>query len=135
MWDKPLPLRPHHGLCMAFFRGEGYSSGFISALAACLTELEADDPMIILTVSTDIVCASCPHNTGGICHEAEKVASYDRAVLERCGLEAETVCTFSEFTNLVQRKILSRGRRREVCGNCEWDRLCSSTPSRWAARF
>ena len=131
MWDKPLPLRPHHGLCMAFFQGKGYSSGFTASLAARLAELEKTNSSIILTVGTDAVCAPCPHNNGGVCDAAAKVAAYDRAVLERCGLEADTICSFSEFTRLVQDRIISAGQRREICGNCQWDSLCSATPSRW----
>lgn len=131
MWDNPLPLRPHHGLCMAFFRGQGYSSGFTASLASRLEELDGTDRSIILTVGTDAVCAPCPHNGGGICDAAEKVAAYDRAVLDRCGLEAGTVCAFSTFTRLVQDRIIGPGRRREICGSCQWDRLCAATSSRW----
>ena len=25
---KNIPLRPHHGMCLAYFKGEGYSNGF-----------------------------------------------------------------------------------------------------------
>ena len=25
---KNIPLRPHHGMCLAYFKGEGYSDGF-----------------------------------------------------------------------------------------------------------
>ena len=132
MWDKPLPLRPHHGLCMAFFQGKGYSDGFVAALAARLEELEGSDRPIRLTVGTDVVCAACPHNRSGLCDAAEKVAAYDRAVLGPCGLEDSTVCTFSEFTFLVQARILTPGLRREICGDCQWNSLCSTIPSRWA---
>ena len=134
MWDKPLPLRPHHGLCMAFFQGKGYSSGFISALAARLAELDGTDRPVVLTVGTDAVCAACPHNTCGICDAAEQVAAYDRAVLELCGLPEHTICSFSVFTELVQTRILAPGRRQEICADCQWNRLCAVTPSRWAAK-
>ena len=137
MWDKPLPLRPHHGLCMAFFQGKGYSSGFTSSLAACLDALERDiRKPVMLTVGTDTICAPCPHNVGCVCEAADKVASYDRAVLELCRLQEGTICPFSEFAQLVQQRIIDSGARRAICGNCQWDRLCTSTPSRWAdARF
>lgn len=134
MWDKPLPLRPHHGLCMAFFQGEGYSGGFVAALAARLRELEHSDGPVVLAVETDVVCRACPHNQHGRCDTAEKVAAYDRAVLERCGLAAGTVCTFSQFTRLVQERIIAPGLRQEICGDCQWDGLCAATASRWAAK-
>ena len=27
-----IPLRPHHGMCLAYFKGEGYSNGFTCLL-------------------------------------------------------------------------------------------------------
>ena len=68
MWDKEkaLSLRAHHGLCMAYFVGEGYSSGFKK-------------------------------------HMAE-----------------------------VQEKIIAKGLREEICGDCQWSSICAATPSRWA---
>lgn len=133
MWDKPLPLRPHHGLCMAFFQGKGYSGGFTAALAARLGELEGTRRPVVLTVGTDAVCAPCPHNEGGVCTSAEKTAAYDRAVLKACGLQEGTVLAFSDFTRLVQERIITPGLRRQICGDCQWDNLCSATSSRWAA--
>lgn len=132
MWDEPLPLRPHHGLCMAFFQGKGYSGGFTAALAARLEELEGARRPVVLTVGTDAVCAPCPHNEGGVCTSAEKTAAYDRAVLKVCGLQEGVVLTFSDFTRLVQERIIAPGLRRQVCGDCQWDSLCRATPSRWA---
>lgn len=133
MWDKPMALRPHHGLCMAFFQGKGYSGGFTAALAARLEELEGTCRPVALTVGTDAVCAPCPHNVGGVCTSAEKTAAYDRAVLEACGLGEGAVLAFSDFTRLVQERIISPGLRRQICGSCQWDGLCSETSSRWAA--
>lgn len=26
--EKPVALRPHHGMCLAYFVGKGYSDGF-----------------------------------------------------------------------------------------------------------
>ena len=128
-----MALRPHHGLCMAFFQGKGYSGGFTAALAARLEELEGTRRPVVLTVGTDAVCAPCPHNRNGVCTSADKTAAYDRAVLTVCGLEEGAVLTFSEFTRLVQRRIIAPGLRRKICGDCQWDRLCAGTPSRWAA--
>ena len=31
---KIIPLRPHHGMCLAYFKGEGYSGGFTAHMAA-----------------------------------------------------------------------------------------------------
>ena len=39
MCAEPIRLRPHHGLCMAYFVGEGYSSGFSRHMGEVLAAL------------------------------------------------------------------------------------------------
>ena len=34
---KNIPLRPHHGMCLAYFKGEGYSNGFSAHMQECWT--------------------------------------------------------------------------------------------------
>ena len=41
MWDKPVLLRPHHGLCLAHFVGEGYSGPFAENMGQVLSALTA----------------------------------------------------------------------------------------------
>lgn len=130
MWPEPLSLRPHHGMCLAYFVGEGYSGGFAAHMEAVLAGLTSDTP-VRLTVGVDAVCAACPHNQEGICEKPELVADYDRQVLARCGLTEGEILPFGRFTALVEARILAPGRRREICGGCQWDSLCAATPSRW----
>ena len=133
MSSNPLPLRPHHGLCMAYFVGRGYSDAFSAHMAALLEELEPGSP-VRLTVGTDAVCAVCPNNVGGRCHKPELVAGYDRSVLDLCGLGEGYILSFGDFTDLVQMRVLDPGMRREICGDCQWDGICSVQPSRWSRR-
>lgn len=127
-----LPLRPHHGMCLAYFVGHGYSGGFSAHMARLLGKLEREpDTLVRLTVQTDAVCAACPNNVRGLCSKPEQVAVYDRAVLTLCGLAEGTVLPFGRFTALVQERILSPGLRPSVCGGCQWDAVCSAQPSRW----
>ena len=133
MSGEPMALRPHHGMCMAYLVGFGYSDGFSRNRARLLAaELTPDRP-VRLTVDTDQVCAACPRSAGGRCDKPELVAGYDRAVLELCGLTEGAVLAFGAFTALVQSRILDRDLRRFICGGCQWDGLCSRQPSRWAA--
>ena len=115
---------------MAYFIGHGYSGGFSAHMAQLLEELTVDSP-VCLTVGTDVVCGPCPNNTGGLCDKPELVAGYDRAVLELCGLEEDQILSFGAFTSRVQEKILSPGLRPGICGNCQWNDICASHPSRW----
>ncbi len=130
MSSEALALRPHHGMCLAYFVGLGYSGGFAAHTAWVLEELTPDH-LIRLTVHADAVCAACPRNSGERCDNPELVEGYDRAVLRLCALAEGAVLPFGAFTARVQEKILAPGLRREICGDCQWNSVCSSHPSRW----
>lgn len=131
MSGNPLPLRPHHGMCMAYFIGLGYSDGFSAHMAHLLEEL-APDSSVRLTVGTDAVCSHCPNNINGVCSKPDKVAGYDRAVLDLCGLGEGDILPFGVFTSLVQKRLLAPGCRPGICGDCQWNEVCAAHPSRWA---
>lgn len=129
--NLPLRLRPHHGLCISFFRGSGYSEEFTEHMKEVICRLK-DNPEIILAHGEDEVCSVCPNRTPQGCRERQKVESYDRKVLELCGLGvrreeqsgSEYRLFWEEFRQAVEKRIIRAGKRREVCGDCEWDRLC-----------
>ncbi|MBD5162029.1 MAG: DUF1284 domain-containing protein [Oscillibacter sp.] len=131
MSGSPLPLRPHHGMCMAYFVGHGYSGGFTAHMARLLETLTPETP-VRLTVDTDAVCGPCPNNRGGLCDKPELVAGWDREVLRLCGLEENQILPFGAFTALVQERILAPGLRSGICGSCQWNEICAAHPSRWA---
>jgi len=117
-------------MCLAFFIGNGYSTGFTAHMQEML-ELFTKGADVCLTVKTDEICSACPNNSQGICEAAEKVKRYDNAVLELCGLENGQIMEFDDFTDVVQKKILASGKRKEICGNCQWNSICESQKSRW----
>lgn len=131
MCAEPVRLRPHHGLCMAFFVGEGYSDAFSRHMGEVLAALLKGGG-VRLCCAVDQVCAACPENEGGLCRKPEQVAGYDRAVLRLCGLREGAELPFADFTALVQRRIIAPGLREDICGGCQWNELCRSVPSRWA---
>ena len=53
-----------------------------------------------------------------------KRQAYDNAVLELCGLKNGQIMEFDDFTDVVQKKILASGNRKEICGNCQWNSIC-----------
>lgn len=124
------PIRPHHGMCLAYFKGSGYSEGFTGHMGEMLRIFETNVP-VKLTVSTDEICSACPNNVDGTCKDKELVDTFDREVLTRCELTENTEITFLDFAKTVQQNILKPGRRAEICGNCEWDEICRSQKSRW----
>lgn len=103
--EMVIPLRPHHGMCLAYFKGEGYSNGFTAHMAEML-KIFLQGKKIRLHVDTDEICSACPNNRGGHCEAGDKVAEYDNAVLEKCGLKAGQTLYFSEFTKKSRKKSL-----------------------------
>ena len=116
MEKKRIPVRPHHGMCLAYFIGKGYSEGFSAHMEKMLHILEQDVP-IRLVVSLDEICSACPNhqfltdeeNPGEkkeICEAQEKVFRYDHGVLEACGLTEGEELNFLEFAQKVQKKVI-----------------------------
>lgn len=128
--NRRIPLRPHHGMCLAYFIGEGYSGGFSAHMAEMLKILETGAD-IRLQIRTDEICSACPNNRENQCKDSEKVKRYDRAVLELCGFEEGQELAFAVFAKAVEDRILSVGKRPEICGDCQWNTICESQKSRW----
>lgn len=116
-------VRAHHGLCMSFFEGKGYSDSFTANMAEKKMLLEKD-PIVKIVDCADEVCKACPHNDGGVCSSLGKVAGYDSAVLERCGIKSGTELHWKEFSKLVHDNIIGAKKLSEVCGDCQWYSIC-----------
>lgn len=111
-------------MCLAFFQGKGYNSEFTKHMAEMKSRLE-QNPLVCITGQTDVICSACPNNEQGRCTTAERVAGYDRQVLLRCQVEEGQIMSFSDFEKLVYDKILLPDKRKEICGDCQWDCYCS----------
>lgn len=116
-------IRAHHGMCFAYYRGEGYSNDFTDHMWQMKRLLEKN-PIIELEMRTDDVCKACPNNREGICTSDNRAAEYDRQVLSRLGLHEGDTMRWLEFTLLVDRQIIKTGTRAEICGGCQWNHLC-----------
>ncbi len=119
-------IRAHHGMCFSFFLLKGYSGEFTENMWEMKKKL-AQDPEVILCDETDDVCAHCPNNEEGVCISAEKADEYDRQVLARCGITVGCRIRWEEFARLVEERILSEGKREEICGDCQWTALCCAS--------
>lgn len=119
-----LRLRPHHSLCIAFFEGRGYSEEFVQGMKQSIAMLECDDPLLTLTVGEDMICSACPNNSDHSCRTADKVAEFDRAVLERCGLCEGEMIRWQELKRLAWENIISPCRVEQICTNCQWSEIC-----------
>ena len=125
-----IRLRPHHGMCLAYFEGKGYSDSFTVNMQQMLDFFEKGTD-VELTVAGDEICKACPNLKEGICVSAGLVETYDRKVLEACGVGEKEHMTFREFVDNVQRNVIESGKRVEICGNCQWNEICSNKESRW----
>lgn len=123
MNEYQYSIRAHHGMCLAFFKGKGYSDGFTKHMTE-MKQLLEENPPVRIVAQTDAICSECPNNQAGICTTAQRVAEYDRQVLARCGLYEGEVLRFLDFEKRVCNDILYQGRREEICGDCQWSALC-----------
>ena len=116
-------IRAHHGMCMAYYRGKGYSNEFTDHMWQMKQQLEKN-PIVTLQAQTDHICEACPHNRKGVCTSDNKAADYDRQVLSRLGLHQGDTMRWLDFSRLVSEQILETGKREEICGECQWNHLC-----------
>lgn len=121
---KELILRAHHGMCLAFFEGKGYDDTFVAHMERIKMDM-MQNPFLRIVARGDSICKQCPHLKLGVCEQAEQTAEYDHKVLTYCGISENAVMTWKEFSLLVQKQILCKGKRKEICGLCRWSYLCS----------
>lgn len=118
-------LRPHHGLCVAFFEGKGYNQKFTENMGNIVESLE-NSSLIQLVESEDSICACCPNNKQSGCIYSDKVLRYDNAVLDICNFSAQQVLTWKQFSDLVNSRIIKENKLDDICGDCEWKSICKS---------
>ena len=114
-------IRAHHAMCLTFFQGKGYSGAFTENMAR-MKEILEENPVISIGDGYDDICAACPNKATETC--AVKASRYDREVLRRCGLCAGQRLSYREFSGNVIETILKPGKRKEICGDCQWSSLC-----------
>ena len=117
-------------MCLAYFKGEGYSDGFSAHMKDVLDELQKG-MNVRLHVGIDEICSACPNNREGRCTDVALVEKYDNAVLEACALADGEQLNFDDFTEKVQNQLLVTGKRKEICGGCKWNSICENEKSRW----
>lgn len=114
MEKQPILLRAHHGMCLAFFQGEGYSDLFVAHMGKILEQMQ-ENPSLQIVTHADVICEKCPNLENGSCNTPDLVRAYDQKVLSFCGLEEGTVLTWDTFSKLVSERILLQGKRKEIC--------------------
>lgn len=117
-------IRAHHGMCLAFFQGKGYSDEFTGHMGK-MKRFLTRNPVVRILAGADEICGPCPNNEGGICRDAAKTEGYDRKVLSLCGIREGSELFWQDFEGMVRENILEAGKREEICGDCQWNSICS----------
>lgn len=120
-------LRPHHGLCIQFYRGEGYSAEFVAHMNQLIENVK--NTKITITFSADEICKKCPKNNEGICLTQDSVGEIDQAVAYLCRLKDKQEMLFEDFLHTVKEKVIRSGEMRKICQNCSWSSICLETIS------
>lgn len=116
-------IRAHHGLCIAFFEGKGYSSDFTKNMRDIISALD-ENPYITITSDLDVICVKCPNNQNSKCECAPKVSQYDQAVLTQCHIKSGDSMPWMDFKNVIYTQIINANKMRTICTDCQWSSIC-----------
>lgn len=119
-------MRPHHGLCLQFFIGKGYSSEFVKNMAYLRAKLDSEPTTCIkLCLGTDIICHACPNQTGAGCQSDPKPTRYDHKCLKACGFQIGEEVSWADLNDRIRSLILENiDTFAEICSDCSWFSIC-----------
>lgn len=118
----PIPLRPHHLLCLLGFRGLGYTDAFtanMAAIAARLRRQGGEEVSLVIRSRADAICTPCPERRGQSCTKAELIAALDRRHAAALGLEEGARLSWGEGLARIRQNI-DPGDLEELCQGCRW---------------
>jgi len=126
---SPIRLRPHHLVCLQFYRGEGYSDPFVANLDRVLARL-ADEPALVVG-GADEVCAFCPElDDDGLCASESaggenEIGRIDALACTALDVEPGERITLAEALVRLADDAFAVGLwRAEACDGCAWEATC-----------
>lgn len=122
-----VALRPHHLICLQFFRGEGYSQEFVDNLARTFTRLQTEPARIV--AGADVVCAACP-NLGDDqrCTDPgeDAIRELDAVALATLDVELGDVMMMDDAARLlIERTEATTSFRDTECRGCGFRTVCA----------
>lgn len=120
-------LRPHHALCLRFYRGEGYSDTFNEGMAAIARSLAGGKALVRITSGTDDICKSCPRAIGGICLDEGKSGRYDEITARIASLKPNDTFTWTSLKARLDETVFSGDQFSLIYLDCTWAYMCRST--------
>lgn len=132
---KELHLRGHHVLCLAHFRGMGYSESFVRNAEEIVENLRKN-MKVVLTKSADDVCKECPHLTEKGCGKPGfgelKAEEMDESVLSGIGVDPGSRKRAQKiYKSTCQNQNILTSFIESFCSDCEWWELCNPHPPCW----
>ena len=125
----PIRLRPHHLVCLQFFRGEGYSAPFVANLDRVLACL-ADEPALVVGGADD-VCAFCPElDADSLCASGSaggenEIGRIDALACTALGVQPGERITLVDARMRLAADAFAVGLwRAEACDGCAWESVC-----------
>jgi uncharacterized protein len=121
VYKPPVRLRGHHLICLHFFSGEGYISGFIENLRHVLRHAEIGDPIAIVTGDDD-VCSACPFLKEHRCFyrqdSDEEIRDMDRTAIELLSLSSRPGTSWTEIKERLP--AIFTIWHGKFCRECDW---------------
>ncbi|MEG0005549.1 MAG: DUF1284 domain-containing protein [Clostridium sp.] len=114
-----IKLRPHHIMCLKFFKGVGYSDEFTKNMAQIHSTLVNGDEVISLVNGDDNICSKCPSLKNGICDSEENVSLLDRGALEALSMKTGHEYRYNDLASH-RDKVLDKALHGKICSTCQW---------------
>lgn len=128
-------LRPHHFICLQFYRGEGYDQDFIDSLNTLLAYAAARPAVVV--EGADDVCAACPHLAEDSRCESpdageDEIARIDAIALALLGVSSGDQLSLPEAERRLRLGSAMQRWREQACSGCAWEDVCATRLERVA---
>ncbi|GGA47201.1 DUF1284 domain-containing protein [Paenibacillus physcomitrellae] len=114
-----IRLRGHHLLCLAGYRGMGYSPDFTRNMTALYERLRnSPSSLVTLVEGPDDLCRCYPEDKPNHCREG-RVYDRDQAVLTRLGFTPGARIAWQEVMQRMQLSVTPEDIP-QLCTSCPW---------------
>ncbi|KMT20933.1 DUF1284 domain-containing protein [Clostridium cylindrosporum] len=121
-----LKLRPHHIVCLNFYKGIGYSENFVSNMDLIVNKIKNNpETKILICSQADDICKECPHLQIGKCTCEDNISKIDKNASYYLNLEVNSIYKYNELVKL-RNKYLTKANFEKICKDCQWykDGVC-----------
>ena len=126
MADAPeVRLWGHHGICLHFLKGEGYSPELVTQLAHILKKAEAGIDIELLSGADD-VCHVCPYLQGEECRYTRyadpEIRVMDKTALDLLKLTPGEITRWPALREKIS--LIFHQWSQAFCRECDWKTAC-----------